>query len=311
MRTHIYSHSTLLLADRGMALFTCILTPKHKPIQAVVCFCHGYMDHPTLTRRKELCRLVQQGIAVIMLEQAGHGRSDGALGLIENWDHVVDDTCDFFYQTLLEQERFSEKPCFLMGESMGGAVAYCTYRRLPTLFHRGVVLLCPMCKISEDLLPSPEIIRWFRRVVGRKEEPTTWLGFLPLAPSKGNAFAEYCCKDSKKFQLLSAFSPLEYGPRTKPRLATARELLDATRFITMDLSNFDAPVLIQHGLDDKITDPKLSQALYHESPSPDKTLKLYEGMWHSLIGGETDENVDLVLNDSIQWILDRASEKRN
>jgi alpha-beta hydrolase superfamily lysophospholipase len=71
------------------------------------------------------------------------------------------------------------------------------------------------------------------------------------------------------------------------------------------LSTFDAPFLVQHGLADRVTDPKLSQALYDEAPSKDKTIRLYDGMWHSLCG-EPDENIEKVLNDSIEWILDRA-----
>jgi acylglycerol lipase len=55
-----------------------------------------------------------------------------------------------------------------------------------------------------------------------------------------------------------------------------------------------------------VTDPKMSQALYNESKSQDKTIRLYEGMWHSLIGGESRDNVRRVLNDSIQWVLERA-----
>jgi acylglycerol lipase len=66
---------------------------------------------------------------------------------------------------------------------------------------------------------------------------------------------------------------------------------------------------VQHGKEDKVTDPKLSQALYDESKSKDKTIHLYEGMWHSLTGGEPLENVLLVFNDAIEWILARADDK--
>ena len=76
--------------------------------------------------------------------------------------------------------------------------------------------------------------------------------------------------------------------------------------ISESLTDFDAPFLVQHGKADRVTDPQLSQALYDECQSHDKTIRLYDGMWHSLTGGETDENVELVLNDSIQWILERA-----
>lgn len=58
-----------------------------------------------------------------------------------------------------------------------------------------------------------------------------------------------------------------------------------------------------------MTDPKMSQALYDESKSEDKTIRLYEGMWHSLICGESRENVRRVLNDSIQWVLERADDQ--
>ena len=57
--------------------------------------------------------------------------------------------------------------------------------------------------------------------------------------------------------------------------------------------------LIQHGLDDKVTCPKLSQLLYDESKSIDKGIKTYEGMWHTLASGETKENIDIAFNDDI------------
>jgi esterase/lipase len=81
---------------------------------------------------------------------------------------------------------------------------------------------------------------------------------------------------------------------------------DTTTKISSSLSEFEAPFLVQHGSADRVTDPKLSQALYDESRSKDKTIRLYDGMWHCLIGGEPHENVELVLRDSIGWILARA-----
>ncbi|KAE9467769.1 hypothetical protein C3L33_00308, partial [Rhododendron williamsianum] len=38
----------------------------------------------------------------------------------------------------------------------------------------------------------------------------------------------------------------------------------------------------------------------------DKTLKIYEGMYHSLIQGEPDENADIVLGDMRAWIDERV-----
>lgn len=244
--------------------------------------------------------MVRKGIAVVMIEYEGHGRSDGTLGLITDWDKLIDDTSSFFEQTI--RRRFSSVPTFLMGESMGGAVAYCTYNRNPKLF-RGVVFVCPMCKIGDDCLPPQWVIDLFRQLAGPKGTAST-LGYLPIAPSQGVQM-DWSIRPHKQ-ALLSSF-PLEYG--RKPRLATARELLDVTIHISNDLQNFNAPFLVQHGSMDRITDPRLSEALYRESKSQDKTLKLYDGMLHSLISGEFDENIDMVFNDSIEWIMTRVEEK--
>jgi alpha-beta hydrolase superfamily lysophospholipase len=55
-----------------------------------------------------------------------------------------------------------------------------------------------------------------------------------------------------------------------------------------------------------VTDPKLSQALYDEASSVDKTIRLYEGMWHAL-QGEPDENIHKVYDDTVEWVLERAN----
>lgn len=34
----------------------------------------------------------------------------------------------------------------------------------------------------------------------------------------------------------------------------------------------------------------------------------YAGMWHQLLNGEPDENVDLVLTETIEWILKRCGD---
>ena len=99
--------------------------------------------------------------------------------------------------------------------------------------------------------------------------------------------------------------PFVYG--RQPRFHTAREIIDLTADISNNLAKrFDGPFLVQHGTADKVTCPKLSQMLYDESPSKDKEMKLYEGMFHNLLGGEPKENTDLILNDSMQWILSRS-----
>lgn len=62
------------------------------------------------------------------------------------------------------------------------------------------------------------------------------------------------------------------------------------------------PFLVLHGEEDRVTDPKASELLYESASSTDKTLKLYPGMWHTLISGEPPENIELVFADIVGWL---------
>jgi pimeloyl-ACP methyl ester carboxylesterase len=243
---------------------------------------------------------------------------------------------------LEEKEEWRGLPAFLMGESMGcvrllsknslyavserngvltpfspivlylvclpsrslacsGAVAYSVYNRNPELY-RGVVFVCPMCKISDDMLPPRWVIDLLSWVVGPSGSPSTWVGRLPIAPSKSDLY-ESAHHDRQKAEMIYR-CPTSYG--RNPRLVTARELLKATASISASLRSFAAPFLVLHGRDDRVTDPQLSLGLYRESPSEDKTLRLYDGMWHGITSTEPDRNLDRVFNDCIGWMLERS-----
>jgi alpha-beta hydrolase superfamily lysophospholipase len=284
--------------DRGSLMYWTILTPKDKPIKAVLCHCHGFLDTPTFTKRKELTMMAQHGIAVVMVDYEGHGRSDGALGLIMDWAVLANDVHTFFLETTTA--KFHGKKVFLMGESMGGAVAFTIIQAHPDAYH-GVNFVAPMCKISKDMIPPEWVISLARKITGPTGTASR-IGYLPIAPSKADLKMSTFKLPHKR--ALNSRVPSVYA--RKPRLATGRELLNATTLISESLAEFSLPFLIQHGTADRVTDPKLSQALYDESKSNDKTIRLYDGMWHALTAGEPEENAQRVLNDSIQWILERA-----
>lgn len=180
-------------------------------------------------------------------------------------------------------------------------MAYSVYNRMPSLF-KGVVFICPMCKIADDMLPPQWIIDVMKWLTGPRGS-TSWLGYLPIAPAK-NELKNLTHRDPAKCRAVSR-CPTSFC--RNPRLATARELVEVTKNISENLYDFDAPFLVLHGKADRVTDPKLSQLLYDESKSHDKSIRLYDGMWHALTCGEPDENVDIVFNDCIEWILERSS----
>ncbi|KAL7179735.1 hypothetical protein ACSBR1_043024 [Camellia fascicularis] len=61
-------------------------------------------------------------------------------------------------------------------------------------------------------------------------------------------------------------------------------------------SSFNEAILIAP-IADVMNDPDVSRELYEQAKSKDKTLKIYDGMMHSSLFGETDENVEIVWSD--------------
>ncbi|MCI03325.1 caffeoylshikimate esterase-like, partial [Trifolium medium] len=55
-----------------------------------------------------------------------------------------------------------------------------------------------------------------------------------------------------------------------------------------------------------VCDPACVEELYSRAGSKDKTLKIYDGMWHQLVG-ESEENVELVFGDILEWLTKRAT----
>ena len=65
------------------------------------------------------------------------------------------------------------------------------------------------------------------------------------------------------------------------------------------------PLLVAHGGDDVVCDPACVEELHARAASKDKTLKIYPGMWHQMVG-EPEENVELVFGDMLEWLRTRA-----
>ena len=64
----------------------------------------------------------------------------------------------------------------------------------------------------------------------------------------------------------------------------------------------DIPILATHGADDKLVDPQSSIEIIDKVSSSDKTLKLFEGLYHEPMNEVPDERkkvIDLISN----WIL--------
>ncbi|KAK3004384.1 hypothetical protein RJ639_019220 [Escallonia herrerae] len=279
--------------SKGQEIFCKSWLPKPGvPIKGALCFCHGYGDTCTFFFEGIAKRISASGYGVYAIDHPGFGLSEGLHGYVSNFDGIVDNVIEQ-YTKIKGRPEIRGLPCFILGQSMGGAVALKVHLKEPHEWD-GVVLVAPMCKIAEDMKP-PEPLQKVLILLSRV------LPKAKLIPKKD--LAELAFRDPTKRELAS-YNVICYNDQT--RLKTAVELLTATNDIERRVEQVSAPLLIIHGAADKVTDPLVSRFLYEKASSKDKTLKIYEESYHCILEGEPDERIFTVLDDIVAWLDSRC-----
>ncbi|XP_052186679.1 caffeoylshikimate esterase-like isoform X2 [Diospyros lotus] len=275
-----------------MKLFTCRWLPATCEPKAMIFLCHGYAMECSISMKGTGTRLAKAGFAVYGMDYEGHGKSSGLQGYIPLFDDLVAD-CTAHYTRICERKKNRSKLRILLGESMGGAVALLLHRKEPT-FWDAAVLVAPMCKIADDMRPSPMMINFLTKLCS---VIPTWK-IIPTQDIIDTAFRDP--------EIRTEIRSNPYCYKGRPRLQTGNQLMRASLDLEQRLQEVSLPFLLVHGEDDTVTDLSVSKLLYESASSIDKTFKLYPGMWHSLIYGELPENIDVVFSDIIAWLDDRV-----
>lgn len=281
--------------SKGTEIFSKSWLPETGSPKAVICYCHGYGDTCTFFFEGEARKFASSGYGVFAMDFPGFGLSEGLHCYIPSFDALVDDVVEH-YSKIVEKPEFCDLPRFLMGQSMGGAVALKVHLKQPD-FWNGAVLVAPMCKIADDVVP-PWAVKQF--LVGMAKVLPTY----KLVPQKD--LADMAFREPNK-KLLTDYNIIAYKDR--PRLGTAMELLNTTQEIENKLEMVSLPLLILHGKADIVTDPAVSKTLYEKAKSSDKKLNLYDDAFHSLLEGEPDEVILRVFQDIITWLDEHCAKK--
>ncbi|KAJ7543618.1 hypothetical protein O6H91_09G045200 [Diphasiastrum complanatum] len=278
----------LIKTSRGLKLYTCKWLPEDKEIKGLVFLCHGYGMECSLFMKGSGENLAKAGYGVYGIDYEGHGKSDGLRCYIPKFHNLVDD-CITFFNSVKESPENKNKPAFLLGESMGGCIALLISRKEPKAWN-GCVLVAPMCKISEKVKPPAIVVKTLSTL-------SPFIGSWKIVPSKNVIDAAFKVPE-KRAQIRA--NPYTY--QDKPRVKTVVEMLAASQKLEKNLHEITVPFLVLHGEADTVTDPEVSKALYESAQSSDKTFKLYPELWHGLLSGETDEDINKVFSDIISWL---------
>lgn len=260
------AHDNVLLCGR-------IDAPENP--KAAIVIVHGLCEH--YGRYDYLVgKLNAAGYAVVRFDHRGHGRSMGKLVYFSDREQIVRDA-ELFVD--VAAEAFPNLPCYMIGHSMGGFGAASFGTAHPgklagyvlsgawTRDHKGLALV-------DDSLPSD-----------------TYLA---------NELGDGVCSDPA---VVKAYQEDKLVAK-EMSVGLLRAVHDGHGWLKENAQAFSDPVMLLHGGNDGLVDPKDSLDTFEEISSTDKSLRVYDGLCHEIFN-EFDR--DTVIRDAVEW-LDRKVE---
>jgi len=250
--------------------------------KAGVVVCHGLGEHSG--RYKNLYeKLTPGGYSYFALDHRGHGRSTGKRGRIRDFDQYV-----FGMKRLVDfaREKIGGKPLFLFGHSLGGLIALQFCLRFPETV-RGLITSGPLLKLSLEVPP-------LKSAVGK-----ILSGILPQLALGSEIDAVFISHDPEVIR------DYENDPLVHDRISTRlfTEFIASMKAAQSRAAAMEMPLFMMHGGDDRLTHPEGTKQFFNAASSKDKTLKIYDGLFHELIN-ETQK--ETVLADILGWLDQRA-----
>jgi acylglycerol lipase len=251
--------------------------PKEEPRGSLLII-HGLADHCG-RYGNFVNHFVPRGYAVYGIDHPGHGKSDGKRVFIKRFGDFIENLNTYLEMILTWQPG---KPVFLYGHSMGGLIG-------------SIFLLENQEKITGAILSGPGV-----KVPENISSGVILAGkvFSILMPGFGliGLDASHVSRDPAVVQAYID-DPLVFSGKTTARLAA--ELLKAMQRVSSESEKITLPILILHGGDDKLVDPASAQMLYDKVTSQNKTLKIYDHLYHEIIN---EPERDTVLADMEKWL---------
>jgi alpha-beta hydrolase superfamily lysophospholipase len=251
--------------------------PEDEP-RAVVVISHGLAEHGG--RYDALAqRLVARGYAVYALDHRGHGRSQGERANIERFAYVVSDLGTFVGRA---QRQHPGMPAFLIGHSMGGAIALGCALQYPDVL-RGLALSAPALSAGDDV---PVLKSWLVRLLSA------------VAPGAG-ALTLPASAISRDPAVVSAYERDPLVHRGSIPARTLAELLAAMKSFPERATSLRVPVLVQHGTADRLVPYDANRPVYAALGQPKtRVIRTYEGLFHEIYN---EPERDRVIGDLEAW----------
>ncbi|XP_060036267.1 monoglyceride lipase isoform X2 [Erinaceus europaeus] len=294
----------------GQYLFCRYWKPKGTP-KALIFVSHGAGEH--CGRYDELAQmLVGLELLVFAHDHVGHGQSEGERMVVSDFQVFVRDVLQHVDSV---QKDYPGLPVFLLGHSMGGAIAILTAAERPAHFS-GMVLISPLVianpesatTFKDKLMFLKDLLRTASRMA------VTWIPFpvwvlaakvlnlvmpnLSLGPIDSRVLS----RNKAEVDIYNA-DPLNC--RAGLKVCFGIQLLNAVSRVERALPRLTLPFLLLQGSADRLCDSKGAYLLMESAKSQDKTLKIYEGAYH-VLHKELPEVTSSVFHEISTWVSQRT-----
>lgn len=250
--------------------------PKQAPL-GIIALVHGLGEHSS--RYAHVAEFfTSQGFAMIAVDTYGHGQTTGKRGHADSMEAYMDQITRLL---ALAREAVPNKPVFLYGHSMGGAlVLNYLFRYKPEI--DGLIASAPAVRPGFEL-PKP---LWIIGKIARAIAPSfTQANSLDL---------ENLSHDRTVIDKYKA-DPLVHN-RVSGMVGIT--LIEWGEWLLQNAKQAPVPLLIMHGSEDKLTSYEASKLLASQL-SGDVTFKSYEKLYHEIHNEYRKQDV---LNDMLNWI---------
>jgi acylglycerol lipase len=247
------------------------------PVRGIVVIAHGFAEHSG--RYQHLAeRLNAEGVAVRAADHRGHGLSEGKRTSVVRFDDYVDDLTTVITEA---REEWPSVRLILLGHSMGGLVALRFAVRDASLID-GLVVSAPAACPGDVSRLKVTLGHMLSRVA-----PNAAVLRLPLN------------KISRDPTVVEAYNSDPLVFRTPIRARLGAEMLTTMDRVDAGLPALRVPLLVMQGTSDGLVDPGCGPHVYQRAGSTDKTLKMYDGLWHEIFNEPEREHV---LDDLATWV---------
>lgn len=251
-------------------------------VRRVLVIQHGFGEHSG--RYNNILKFFEgTGTAFYALDARGHGKTGGKRGHVDQFQMYVDDLADLV--AIARRENMNDQ-VYLLGHSLGGVIVL-QYALQGT----------NQTNLEALIVSSPGlIIEMDAGKQVKKTLATLFASIVPDATLDANLDLKFLSHDQA---VIDAYKndPLVHG---KISFQMGSNLFSIGKSILEKAGHLTIPVYVFQGTGDKIVSPESSKQLFASLTTSDKTLKLYDGLYHETMN-ESEPDRNRVLGDLKEW----------